>query len=155
MERGYRNEYNWFQLSEANFNIDDFRRKFESYLLGKYICVTTFDSGPLTISPQEKKEGWKTLHGIAISPGLKSNTNIPTAGFDEWYIFDSVPMKLVIEEKFVNYFNLDLSEDSDDVTRFWTEVEKHKPYIYLSDGTRLTIVSSDNELARQIESHWR
>lgn len=155
MKKGFRNKYSWFQMSEENFSIDDFRRKFDSHLLGKYICVTAFDSALLTISPDEKNNGWRTLNGIAISPKIKNDSEIPTAGFDEWYIFSSAPTKFAVEEKFVNYSNLDLSEDSDDVTRFWTEIEKHQPQIYISEGNRLTIASSDKELIRRIESLWR
>ncbi len=135
--------------------MDDFRREFGSRIIGKFVYITSLDSEPITLSEDEKIEGWTTANDIAISPAITDKITIPTADFCEWYIFDTDTVKLKVKQKFVNFFDNDLAEDSIEVKDFWETIERSQPIIYISEGNRLTIVTSDKELTGKIESHWR
>jgi len=155
MNNGIKNGYSWFQTSEEDFRIEDFRREFGRQMIGKFVYVTALDSIPVTLSSNEKIEGWRTTMEIAISPAIDDQTTIPSGDFSEWYIFDSGIVELDVKQKFVNIFDFDLREDSIEVNDFWKTIERSQPVIYISEGNRLTIVTSDDELVRKIESHWR
>jgi hypothetical protein len=58
-------------------------------VLGKYIAITSIDSGPLVPTDKEKAAGWESRGQIAYSPKLESVESLPRAGWDEWYIFGS------------------------------------------------------------------
>ena len=58
-------------------------------LWGKYLAVTSLDSGPVFLSEKEKIAGWQSRNDIAYSPQVQLPDQLPHGGFDEWYVFDS------------------------------------------------------------------
>jgi hypothetical protein len=57
--------------------------------LGKYIAITSIDSGTLVPTDEEKADGWESRGQIAYCPKVESVESLPRAGYDEWYIFGS------------------------------------------------------------------
>ena len=52
--------------------------------------MTSFDSGSLSLSDEEKANGWQSRNGIAYSPRIQAIGGLPrTDGFDEWYVSES------------------------------------------------------------------
>jgi hypothetical protein len=136
-------------------------------LAGKYIAVTSLDSGPMILTEEEKIWGWYIRNEIAYSPqitlsedgGIAGVTASQCAGYDEWYVFDP-PHDLgalcdgnVFESDlkagkiwtFVNYddgFALHNPEMSDLTSFFWKQLEWIRPESFIADsGSFLTFVS--------------
>ncbi len=57
-------------------------------VVGKYVFVTSFDSGPLDLNPEDTTAGWEGRNDIAYSPQILDPAFIPRDQYDEWYIFD-------------------------------------------------------------------
>src|SRR5438105_15566976 len=57
-------------------------------VLGKYVAITSIDSGSLVPTEKETATGWQSRGKIAYSPKVQSAEEIPAAGWDEWYIFE-------------------------------------------------------------------
>ncbi|SRR6266700_377015 len=78
--------YEW--LTTFSHDFDNLLTLCPTTVLGKYVAVTSFDSGSLDLSSQEKAAGWGTRSGIAYSPLIESVGALPErGGFDEWYVF--------------------------------------------------------------------
>lgn len=154
MDTGSHNKYFWFQTFDSNFTINRFLKEFIQHLVDKYVCVSSFDSGGLYISNDEKLLGWKAVDNVATSPQIKVNTNIPTAGFDEWYVFPKLPETIKLSDTYVNHGTFNLYNDSYIVNKFWEDIEVNQPIIYISDGDSLKIVTADSKLKEDVEKQW-
>ena len=154
MERGKHNKYFWFQIFETDFSMDRFIDEFKQHLIGKYIAVTSYDSGELYLSDEEKEAGWEYINNLAVSPLLKLETKIPTAGFDEWYVFSELPPAIKLTDVYVNYGAFHLKENSDLLKNFWQQIELNQPIIYIADGDSLKILTTDLKLKQAIENNW-
>ena len=133
--------------------------------LGKYVAVTSFDSGPLVTNDEALSLGWQTRNDIAYSPEIKSVEKLPygnCGGFDEWYVFDApADLGRVLEGNifettlqpgqvavFVNYggFGFHTPVMKDLVDLFWPQLEQISPESYVADGDLLNFVSRDKDL---------
>jgi hypothetical protein len=56
-------------------------------VLGRYVAITSFDSGPLVPTDDEKSAGWKSRGNVTYSPKVQNIATLPRADYDEWYIF--------------------------------------------------------------------
>ena len=57
-------------------------------VLGRYIAITSIDSGPLAPTEEETAGGWATRGKVAYGRTIQNIKALPRAGWDEWYIFD-------------------------------------------------------------------
>jgi len=135
-------------------------------VLGKYIAITSIDSGPLVPTDKEKAAGWESRGQIAYSPKLESVESLPRAGWDEWYIFGSptdlgtshlgenvfeVPQERGHVSVLVNYgFALHDPELKDLATLFWQQIEWIRPESYIADGDYLNLVSMNKTLFARV-----
>jgi hypothetical protein len=58
-------------------------------LLGRYLVVACFDSGPLHPNAEETAAGWSSEGELAYSPRLEPLSLLPYDNHDEWYVFTS------------------------------------------------------------------
>ena len=165
---GSHGSYRWFVTRE-----DDLATLLESCpqsLAGKYVAVTSLDSGPMILTEEEKGLGWHSRNEIAYSPQvtmsedgrLKGVSAEQCGGYDEWYVFDS-PHDLgalcdgnVFESDlpagkiwtFVNYdagFALHNPEMSDLTGLFWKQLEWIQPESFIADSAAFLTFVSRNE----------
>ena len=132
MAIGSRAGYQW--LTSEHHYLDDIIRLCPQVLLGRYLVVTSTDSGDPTRWAKELP-GWECRGRVAYSPRLESTEGIEyqvhgrgSGGFDEWYLFE-VPADLGDGEvrTFVNeYFSPDLLDDARSVI-FWEQIERFQP----------------------------
>jgi len=61
-------------------------RDFPEIVIGKYLVNTSYDSGFLTLSPEEEIIGWRRIGTLAHSPKIESVDQIPHDTFDEWLL---------------------------------------------------------------------
>jgi hypothetical protein len=156
-------EYHW--LTTGQHDLDTLLRLCPQVLQGKYVAVTSFDSGPLTLNDDEVSTGWQSHNEIAYSPRIQSVeklTHGECGGFDEWYVFEArVDLGRILEGNifdaplqpgqvavFVNYggFALHSSTIQDLLDLFWKQLESIRPESYIADGDVLNFVSRDKVL---------
>ncbi len=163
--------YEWL-VTDQQF---DLLRLCPEIVLGKYVAVTSFDSGVLVPDRKEKASGWKSQGGIAYSPKIQSAGDLPQAGWNEWYIFDEVvdlgtshlsenifevPQKQGHVSVLVNYgFALHPPERTDGLaTLFWQQLARIRPESYIADNDYLSFVSMNKVLfanVRDAVKGWR
>jgi hypothetical protein len=130
--------------------------------LGKYIAITSFDSGPLALTNEEIAAGWKSRGNITYSPRIRDIATLPRAEYDEWYIFSGpidlgtshlgenvfeVPKGQGHVSVFVNYgFALHPPERTSLADLFWPQLARIRPESYVADNDYLTFVSANKTL---------
>lgn len=128
-------------------------------MIGKYLAVTSIDSGTLHPTEKEKTEGWWTSEAarvftgtawsspeyheganVTYSPRIASIHGLPYEthdeccdGFDEWYIFEQ-PIPPADMEWFVGWggFSLDNPDYQWSAERFWEQMARLSPKSYLA-----------------------
>lgn len=150
--------YEWL-VSDRQF---DLLRICPAVVLGKYIAITSFDSGPLVPTEGQKAAGWESRSNIAYSVKIHDVASVPSDEYDEWYIFDGpvdlgtghvrenvfeVPQKQGHVSVFVNYgFALHPPERASLANLFWSQMERIRPESYVADNDYLTFVSANKTL---------
>jgi hypothetical protein len=131
-------------------------------VLGQYVAITSIDSGAFVPTEEEMVAGWQSRGRIAYSPQVRSVEEIPSAGWDEWYIFDTpvdlgvshlaenvfeVPQEQGHLSVFVNYaFALHPPERASLATLFWPQIARIRPESYVADNDYLTFVTMNKRL---------
>lgn len=131
-------------------------------VLGKYIAITSFDSGSIVPTEEERWAGWESRSNIAYSPKIQDVERVPRAEYDEWYIFGSpvdlgtshlkenvfeVPQEQGHVSVLVNYgFALHPPERASLAYLFWPQIERIRPESYVGDNDYLTFVSANQAL---------
>lgn len=155
---GSQGVYEWL-VTDREF---DLLRICPDVVLGKYMAITSLDSGPLVPTKEEKAAGWKNRSNIAYSSKIHDVASVPWDGYDEWYIFDNpvdlgtshirenvfeVPQEQGHVSVFVNYgFALHPPEMADLANLFWSQMERIRPESYVADNDYLTFVSANKTL---------
>lgn len=165
---GSHNPFRW--LVTERHDLESLLRCCPQVLGGKYIAVTSLDSGPMFLMDEEKALGWQSRNEIAYSPqitlskdgGTEGATSSQCAGYDEWYIFDS-PFDLgmlchgnVFESSltpgnvwtFVNYdagFALHNPKMAAVSSLFWKQLEWIQPESFIADSAAFLTFVSRNE----------
>lgn len=168
---GWHGEYQW--LTMVDCDISTFLGLCPDVVLGKYLAITSIDSGTLHLTDQERAEGWwtdeagKVFRGtswsspeyrddwkVACSPRLTSIHGLPNethdeccGGFNEWYVFDH-PAPAGEMEVFVNWGGFTLYDP--DYTwcadRLWEQLARLAPESCIVDGTVFTFVTRNERL---------
>lgn len=164
---GSHGTYQW--LTTGQHDLDTLLRLCPQAVVGKYVAVTSLDSGPMALTDAEERDGWRSRNEIAYSPQIQSAGNARTerspggcAGFNEWYVFNS-PFDLgelwhgnVFEAAltpgqvctFVNFgpsFALHDPEMASLVSLFWRQLDWIQPESYIADTDMLLTFVSRNE----------
>ncbi len=152
-------EYEWL-VTDADFDIVQLCPEI---VLGKYVAVTSIDSGQLKPTEKETAAGWQSRANIAYSPNIGDPQQLPRAGWDEWHIFTTpadlgtghlgenvfeVPQEQGHLSVLVNYgFALHLPQRAKDlIDLFWAQMARVRPESYLADNDQLTFVSMNKAL---------
>ena len=77
--------YVWL-VTDENF---DLLELCPEIVLGKYVAITSVDSGSLISTDKETAAGWQSRANIAYSPKVENVGDLPREGWDEWYIFNT------------------------------------------------------------------
>jgi hypothetical protein len=170
MSTGKQGEYYWLELPNLFFN--DVLRVCPEFVEGKYLVVTSFDSGPLTLTDEEFKRGWLQHDELAINPSVESVYDIPYNEYDEWFVFSKAP-RLEEFKVFVNYYLFSLRiaeyliteapmtwvlEDRTDQAErikalqelFWLQLELKEAETYFSAGDRFILATRRQDLYKKV-----
>jgi hypothetical protein len=135
-------------------------------VVGKYVAITSLDSGPLILTAKETIAGWQSRGGIAYSPQISNVEDLPRAGWDEWYIFESpadlgvshlgenvfeVPQEQRHVSVLVNYcIALHQPGMEDLATLLWQQIAWIRPESYVADNDYLNFVSMNKTLFAKV-----
>jgi len=172
LNAGARGDYQW--LTTAQHDFDRLLTLCPSVTVGKYLAVTFFDSGPLSLNQLEKNRGWNSRGDIAYSPRIESLETLPSrGGFDEWYVFErcvdlgqlgtcnifEAPLGPGQVEVFVNFadsFVLHRPAVRDLTDLFWVQLGWIRPESYIADTHNLlTFVTADIDLFSRVSQALR
>ncbi len=148
---GQKGNYNWLEIVGSDFGyIKDLLELAPQIVRGKYVSITSFDSGPLKLSAEEINEGWYKHGEIAISPCISVSEQIPNEQYDEWYIFASAT-PFDDYKVFVNYggFSLQAPEHYALQADFWKQLERIGPESYFAEGDHMIWVTCNGHLFGQ------
>jgi len=138
MRVGIQRDYEWLVTDPGG--ITRLLSQCPTVLLGHEIAITSFDSGPLSPTPDEQSRGWNTQDEVLYVPSLSSVDLLPYDNYDEWYLFET-PCRLPNFEVFITYggFNLAPEPEVADylnpiLERFWAQLSRIRPESYVADG---------------------
>ena len=160
---GSQDSYQWL-VTDENF---DLLELCPEIVLGKYVAVTSIDSGELVPTNKETAAGWQSRARIAYSPKIEKAEDLPREGWDEWYIFNTptdlgtshiaenifeVPQEQGHLSVLVNYgFALHPPEratTSPDL--FWPQMARIQPESYVANNDYLTFVTMNKALFARV-----
>jgi len=155
---GSEGHYEWL-VTDQQF---DLLQLCPEVVVGKYVAVTSIDSGALVPTEKETAAGWQTRGKIAYSPQIQNVEDLPREAWDEWYIFDvradlgishlsenvfEAPQGQGHLNVFVNYcLGLHRPEMKELTTLFWQQMERIRPESYVADNDYLNFVSANKTL---------
>lgn len=161
---GSEGDYEWL-VTDQQF---DLLEVCPQIVIGKYVSITSIDSGPLLPNDAEKAAGWQSRKEIAYSPKVQDLKDLPRAGWDEWYIFENpvdlgashlsenifeVPQEQGHVGVFVNYcFALHQPGMKELATLFWRQLQRIRPESYMADNDYLNFVTLNKALFDDVHS---
>lgn len=121
-------------------------------VLGRFLVNTSFDSGFLTLTPEEAAAGWKMIGGLAHSPKITDLSQIPHDQFDEWLAFDS-PVDVTEFETMVNYpdFTPIDFEWEEKREHYWKQILFYRPRHVFAENDGVYVVTRDDDISRKLE----
>jgi hypothetical protein len=165
---GSHGEYHW--LTMVDCDISTLLRLCPDVVLGKYLAITSIDSGTLHLTERERDEGWWTDDAakvfsrtpwsspeyrddwkVACSPRLSSVHGLPDGtrenccGFNEWYVFEH-PVAPGEMEVFVNWGGFTLYDPDYEwcADRLWEQMARLAPESCIVDGTVFTLPETES-----------
>ncbi len=169
METGSRGGYFW--LTSADDDLDYLLTSCPQVVLGRYLAITSFDSGSLVPNEDEVIAGWESRAGIAYGPKIESVEKLPHDLYDEWYVFKSprdlgnlfqgnvfeTSMQTGQVAAFVNFdgFSLHSPEMKTLADLFWMQLELIQPESFIADGSHLNFVTCDEQLFATVSAALR
>jgi len=155
---GLQGSYEWL-VTDGNVDLLQLCPK---VVLGKYVAITSFDSGQLVPTDKETAAGWQSQAKIAYSPKIQSIEDLQWGGWDEWYIFEKptnlgtsylgenifeVPQDQGHISVFVNYgWALHSPHWGELAALFWDQLARIRPESYIADNDYLSFVSTNKTL---------
>ncbi len=148
MTSGRHIDYYWIQWESAF--LDTLLRRVPDIVLTRYLINTSFDSGSLTLSDEERQQGWHSVGALTYSPRVSDALSIPHDQFDEWLVF-SKPTEIQAWQPLVNHGGMSLTDPHCESLQdeLWTQIERVQPESYLAEGDRLIFITRSQHLYEQ------
>lgn len=159
---GSEGHYKWLVYDEDS----DLLELCPEIVLGKYVAVTSVDSGQFVPTDKEMAAGWQSRAKIAYSPKIENPEDLPLEGWDEWYIFNTpkdlgtshleenifeVPQEHGHLSVFVNYgFALYPSGRAGLADLFWPQMRRICPESFVANNDYFTLVTMNEALCAGI-----
>ena len=141
---GERCDFRWFQAGDLSLGA--LVEAVPELVRDRFVVVTSFDSGPLRLSPEDIASGWQQCGSLAVSPKSPATRALQLGEWDEWFVFDKTP-GVRSPEVFINYGGFSLRPDPENewhqaaLERFWDQLAEWWPESYLAEGDNLICVT--------------
>jgi hypothetical protein len=157
LQTGSTNGYQWLVSTDRHLDVLECC---PDVVLGKYVAITSFDSGPLRLTEGQKSAGWVSHGGIAYSPKIQQVNMVPQAYFSESYVFDGPrnlgvladPNRNIFESEMQQgqvhaFVNLDFGfhdpKSADLAHMFWQQLGWRNAESYLAENDYLILVTAN------------
>jgi len=162
LAEGTRGQYLWFISCE--YELKQLIDRCPQLVLGKYVAITSLDSGPLHPTDEEMRDGWKLQDDVAYTPEIRDPSVLRTDGFDEWFVFTApqglgkiwrgnifesplTPGTISVLVNFGDGFSLHRADCEALTSIFWKQMDWIRPESYVADThTMLTFVTRERQL---------
>lgn len=153
LAHGQQGDYCWLT---TDCELPQFLRRCPEVVLGKFVAVTSIDSGEYWLTEVDERRGWTCRGGIGYSPPIQRVSWLPNARdlghcrwFHEWYVFperrelgaldrESNMFEALLEPgrvfALVNYGGFDLGDEKGLGDYFWRQMAWIQPESYLADS---------------------
>jgi hypothetical protein len=141
---GERCDFRWFQAGDLSLGA--LVEAVPELVRDRFVVVTSFDSGPLRLTPEDIALGWQQCGTLAVSPKSPASRPLPLGEWDEWFVFEEVP-PVRSAEVFINYGGFSLKPDPENewhqatLERFWGQIAEWRPESYLAEGDNLICIT--------------
>lgn len=127
-------------------------QSYPELVLGRQVAIAACDGGPYQPDQAEMARGWTLNNKLAVSPRVQSIADLPTPGFDEWYVYEG-ELPRAQHAISVNHFEFSvLDEQSEQARVFWSQVENFQPLHVLGAGAgSMFVLSRDEQIHRQLQ----
>lgn len=147
-------EKNNFWLQVLDVSGFELVAAFPDLLIENRLVITSIDGPALTISDDERAQGFEGKSAYVIAPiGVKESL-IPEGGANEWYFFKGdLPEELKTIKSFAAYcpFHFDLDKRIAGLQReFWEQFTLLKPACYVCDTNLLLFATHSEELYNRV-----
>ncbi|MGZ3184955.1 MAG: hypothetical protein ACXU8N_21180 [Telluria sp.] len=120
-------------------------------VVGQRVAITSCDSGSFRPSAQDLTSGWQCCESTAISKEISSPSDLPTPGFDEWYVFARPPLVVPLRNH-VNRYGFSVFDECDEADSFWEQVKESEPLHVLGAGTpNMFLVTRDKAIFDRVK----
>jgi len=92
---GKRGEYRWLTCANDTY-MGTIVNRCPEVLLGRYVAITSIESGVPRLTEQQQQAGWECRGGVAYSRAIQSVDELfyqrdgsDSPGYDEWYVFET------------------------------------------------------------------
>lgn len=122
-------------------------------VLGRFVSIASCDSGPYRPTERELRNDWQLTADIATTTKVSAVSDLPTPGFDEWYVHEEKPLPYGYQS-FVNTFGFSpLTANEKTLNLFWSQVEMTRPLHVLGAGTpTMFLVTRDKAIFERAKS---
>jgi hypothetical protein len=143
-------EYRALQWGDDyEFNLGDLIRQLPELVLGRHVAIAWSDSGSYYLSAHEIADGWHRVGDFAISPLITDIAQLPTPGFDEWYIFEHLPDCATLS-RFSTAIAFAPFADFGMADPFWSQVQELQPMHALHGGVDLLLITQDAAMLESV-----
>ncbi len=157
LQTGSTNGYQWLASTDRRLDVLECC---PDVVLGKYVAITSFDSGALRLTEGQRSAGWVSHGEIAYSPEIQQVDMVPQTYFSELYVFGAptnlgalaAPSRNIFEfemqqgqvHTFVNFdFGFHDPEYADLAVMFWQQLGWMKAESYLAENDYLIFVTAN------------
>jgi hypothetical protein len=157
LQAGSTNGYQWLVSTDTQLDVLECC---PDVVLGKYVAITSFDSGPLALTEAQRSAGWVSQGEIAYSPEIQHVNTVPQAYFSEVYVFGAPTNLGVLADRNKNIFESEMKQGrvhafvnfdfgfhdpgyADLSQMFWQQLGWMKAESYLAENDYLIFVTAN------------
>ncbi len=131
--------------------LDDLLQAYPELVVDRFLVNTSFDSGFLTLSESQIKDGWRMVGRLGHSSRITRIEQVPHDQFDEWVVFER-PTQVDAFETMVNYLDfspIDFGWE-EKLESFWRQVIGLHPLHVLGENYGTYLVTRDEKIVNRI-----
>lgn len=136
--------------SGGDVNLGAFLRQLPQIVVDRYVAIAWSDSARYSLTAAQIQLGWQDGNELALSPLITDIVQLPTPGFDEWYIFEHLPDRTKLSE-FKSAIAFQPFANGVEADEFWSQVESLQPeHALLGASPSLLLITRDKALYERI-----
>ncbi|MCD5971816.1 hypothetical protein [Pseudomonas quasicaspiana] len=134
----------------CDVNLGDVISQLPQLVLGHHVAIAWSDSGAYNLSTAEVTSGWQCVGDLVISPMIEDVAQLPTPGFDEWYVFERLPSRARLS-RFNRAIAFQPFGESNEVVEFWSQIEDLQPtHALLGACPSLLLITRDAAMYERV-----